>query len=54
MRKPVNSLPDTNVLVRYLTRDDEPLYISAKEFFDQVKEGSARAVMLESVIAECI
>jgi len=40
--------------VRYLTRDDEPLYARAKEFFDQVKEGSTRAVILESVIAESI
>lgn len=54
MRKPVNSLPNTNILVRYLTRDDEPLYVRAKEFFDQIKEGIARAVILESVIAECI
>ncbi|SPJ15540.1 conserved hypothetical protein [Syntrophobacter sp. SbD2] len=54
MGKPVISLPDTNILIRYLTRDDEPLYLRAKEFFDQVKEGSTRAVVLESVIAECV
>jgi predicted nucleic-acid-binding protein len=54
MRKPVRSLPDTNILIRYLTRDDEALYARAKEFFDKVKEGSKRAVILESVVAECI
>jgi predicted nucleic-acid-binding protein len=54
MRKPTRSLPDTNTLIRYLTRDDEPFYLRAKEFFDKVKEGSTRAVILESVIAECI
>jgi predicted nucleic-acid-binding protein len=54
MRKPVRSLPDTNVLIRYLTRDVESLYARAKEFFDKVKEGSARAIILESVVAECI
>lgn len=54
MRKPTRSLPDTNVLIRYLTRDNEPLYERAKQFFDEVKEGSTRAVILESVIAECI
>lgn len=54
MRKPVKSLPDTNTLVRYLTRDDEPLYVRAKEFFDKLKEGSTRAVILESVIADCV
>ncbi|MGO9370574.1 MAG: PIN domain-containing protein [Syntrophobacteraceae bacterium] len=54
MKKPVRSLPDTNIIIRYLTRDDEPLYLRAKEFFDKVKEGSTRAVILESVIAECV
>ena len=54
MRRPVKSLPDTNILIRYLTRDDEPLYARAKEFFDKVKEGGVRAIILESVIAECI
>ena len=54
MRKQVRSLPDTNILIRYLTRDDEPLYARAKEFFDKVREGSAKAIILESVIAECI
>ncbi len=54
MRKPVKSLPDTNILIRYLTRDDEPLYARAKEFFDKVKEGSIRAVIIESVVAECV
>jgi predicted nucleic-acid-binding protein len=54
MRKPLRTLPDTNILIRYLTRDDEPLYVRAKEFFDKVKEGNTRAVILESVIAECI
>ena len=54
MKKPGRSLPDTNILIRYLTRDDEALYAGAKEFFDKVKEGSTRAVILESVIAECV
>jgi predicted nucleic-acid-binding protein len=54
MRKPLRSLPDANILIRYLTRDDEPLYVKAKAFFDQVKEGSTRAVILESVIAESV
>ena len=54
MKKPVRSLPDTNILIRYLTRDVETLYARAKEFFDKVKEGGQRAILLESVIAECI
>jgi predicted nucleic-acid-binding protein len=54
MKKPVKNLPDTNILIRYLTRDVESLYAKAKEFFDKVKDGSAKAVILESVIAESI
>lgn len=54
MTKPGVSLPDTSVVVRYLTRDDEPLYLRAKEFFDNVRVGSIKAVIIESVIAECI
>ena len=54
MRKPLRSLPDTNILIRYLMRDDEALYLRAKEFFDKVKEGSTKAVILESVIVECV
>ena len=54
MKKPVRSLPDTNILIRHLTRDVESLYARAKEFFDKVREGSAKAIILESVIAECI
>jgi predicted nucleic-acid-binding protein len=54
MKKPARILPDTNILIRYLTRDDEALYVRSKEFFDKVKEGSKRAVILESVIAECL
>jgi len=30
------------------------LFAKAKEFFDQVKTGEARAVILESVVAECV
>ena len=54
MRKPARSLPDTNIIVRYLVKDNITLYTKAKDFFDKVKEGSEKAVILESVIAECI
>jgi predicted nucleic-acid-binding protein len=54
MKKSVKSLPDTNAIVRYLTNDDEALFSKAKEFFDKVKSGSAKAIIIESVIAECI
>mgnify|MGYP003460809095 CR=1 FL=1 len=51
MRKPARSLPDTNTVVRYLVKDDFALYTKAKGFFDKVKNGSEKAVILESVIA---
>ena len=54
MRKPVRSLPDTNTIVRYLIKDDLALYARAKAFFDKVKNGSEKTVILESVVAECV
>ena len=54
MKKPAKSLPDTNTIVRYLVADDPVLHEKAKEFFDKVKHGSVKAVILESVIAECM
>ena len=54
MKKPARSLPDTNTIVRYLVADDPALHAKAKEFFDKVKHGGVKAVILESVIAECM
>jgi len=54
MKKPAKNLPDTNTIIRYLTKDNEILYAKAKDFFDNVKNGSSRAIIIESVIAESI
>ena len=54
MKKPARSLPDTNAIIRYLVNDNPSLYVKAKEFFDKVKAGSLKAVVLESVVAECV
>ena len=54
MKRPAESLPDTNTIVRYLVADDAALHAKAKDFFDKVKQGDVKAVILESVIAECI
>ena len=54
MKKSAESLPDTNTIVRYLVADDAALHAKAKDFFDKVKQGDVKAVILESVIAECI
>jgi predicted nucleic-acid-binding protein len=54
VKRPERSLPDTNTIVRYLVADDPALSAKSKDFFDKVKNGSAKAVILESVIAECV
>jgi len=47
-------LPDTNIIVRYLVNDEPALFARAKVFFDKVKQGAEKAVLLESVLAECV
>ncbi len=54
MKRPARSLPDTNTIVRYLVADEPAQHAKAKEFFDRVKSGSVKTVIIESVIAECI
>lgn len=54
MKKPARNLPDTNTIVRYLIADDPVLHGKAKEFFDRVKHDDVKAIILESVIAECM
>jgi predicted nucleic acid-binding protein len=54
VKRAARSLPDTNVIVRYLIADEPAQHAKAKEFFDKVNNGAVRAVILESVIAECI
>lgn len=54
MKKQPKSLPDTNTIIRYLIGDAAPLFGKTKSFFDEVKSGNIKAVILQSVIAECI
>ncbi len=54
MKRLEKRLPDTNVIVRYLVKDDLELYKKARIFFDKVKTGEECAVILESVVAECV
>jgi len=53
-KKPARNLPDTNTIIRYLVADEPALHAKAKGFFDKVRQGDIKAVVLESVIAECI
>ncbi len=54
MKKPLKNLPDTNAVLRYLLKDNIDLYNKAGKFFRKVKVGEEKAVILESVIVECI
>jgi len=54
VKRPARSLLDINIIIRYLVADDPTLHAKAKEFFDKVIDGSVKAIILESVIAECV
>lgn len=47
-------LVDANVILRYLLRDDEPLFQKAAEVFEKVRTGEEKVVILESVLTECV
>lgn len=54
MKEPGKKLPDTNVILRYLLEDDPALYKKASELFEKVRVGDEKAIILESVLVECI
>ncbi len=54
MKKPTVNLPDTNTIIRYLIKDDVNQYLIAEAFFTKVLTGEEKALILESVLAECI
>jgi predicted nucleic-acid-binding protein len=52
--KYVEILPDTNVVLRYLLHDDAVQYERAAEFFESVRVGNEKAIIIESVLVECV
>ena len=54
MKKSTVNLPDTNTIIRYLIKDDMNQYLIAEAFFTKVLTGEERALILESVLVECI
>ena len=54
MKKSERVFPDTNVVIRYLLRDNAEQFAAAESFFEEVRIGKKRAVILESVIVECL
>lgn len=45
---------DTNVVLRYLLKDNAELYERAVALITPVKEGTANAHLLEGVLVECV
>lgn len=54
VKRIAENLPDTNVILRYLIKDNRELYNRADQFFSKIKVGEERAIILECVIVECI
>ena len=50
----MKKLPDTNTILRYLLKDNEELYKRAFMFFENVRKGQEKALILEGVLAETI
>ncbi len=48
------SLVDTNVILRYLLKDDEALFNRASGLLERVKTGEEVVVIPESVLTECV
>ncbi len=47
-------LVDANVILRYLLRDDEPLFQKASEVLEKARTGEEKVLILESVLTECV
>jgi predicted nucleic-acid-binding protein len=54
MKNTVKKLVDTNVILRYLLRDDEGLFQKAYATLERARTGEERIIILESVLTECI
>ena len=54
MKRPVERIPDTNAIIRYLLGDHPTLSPKADEFFARVRTGERKVLVLESVIAEAV
>ena len=54
MPRSASILPDTNVVLRYLLKDVPEQYGKAEKVFEDVRTGKTKAVILESVLVECV
>lgn len=54
MENRAETFPDTNVVLRYLLCDDAGQYEKAAAFFENVRFGKEKAIIIESVLVECV
>jgi predicted nucleic-acid-binding protein len=54
VKRSKRTMPDTNVLIRYLLRDNQEQFTAAEAYFEEVRSGKKKAVILESVIVESL
>ena len=54
MIESAKKLPDTNTILRYLLKDNITQYDTASNFFEKVRSGNEKAIILESVLVECV
>ena len=47
-------LIDTNIIVRFLTWDDEKLYKKSIKIFNEIEARNIDVIILDSVVAECV
>jgi len=45
---------DTNIIIRFLTKDNEELFKKSKETLSSIEAGSVKAKLIESVFAEIV
>lgn len=50
----LSTLPDINVILRYLLKDDVVRFGEAELFFEGVRTGKEKVTILESVLVECV
>jgi len=50
----MKKLPDTNTILRYLLKDNEQPFQKAFAFFENVRKGQEKALILESVLTETV
>ncbi len=44
---------DANVIVRFLVRDDEKLYLKSKQIFEEIENKKIEVIISEGVVLEC-